>query len=387
MERAPALCPRLGLILTGGGARAAYQVGVLKAIAEALPRGAPLPFPVLCGTSAGAINAAALACRADDFGAAVAQLERVWSSFHAGRVFRTGPWRALTSGLRWGLTLLAGGRGWLAPRALLDNRPLRELLARELRLQNIQRWIDAGYLHALSITAASYYSGQSVTFYQGRDSIRPWTRSRRIGIPRPITLDHLMASSAIPLIFPSVRIGFDYYGDGSMRQLAPLSAALHLGAERLLVIGVRNEAIDHPLRQLPSYPSFGQIAGYVLDTLFMDSLYMDVERLKRINHTLHYIDPEHRDEVALRPVELEWLFPSQDVRLLAEPYVHELPRSVRWLLKRLGALNRGGRPLINYLLFEAGFCRALIELGYHDAQRRLPKLLRLLRAPAGVEAE
>lgn len=368
---------RVGLILTGGGARAAYQVGVLKAIAELVPEDAPIPFPIICGMSAGAINAATLACGAGNFHQAVADLLSVWDNFQSHKVFRTDARIALISGLNWFFSLLFGEWGKFSPKSLLDNSPLRTLLEERLRLENIKYWIDTDILHAFSVSAAAYGSGQSVTFYQGKPDIKRWKRIRRIGIPRPITLNHLMASIAIPILFPPVRIGYEYYGDGSMRQTAPLSTAIHLGAERLLVIGVRNERPDEPLIQ-PRPPTLGQVAGFVLDTLFMDNLSIDIERLKRINHTLHYIPPDKGSKTPLREIDLLSLFPSQEIRPIAERHVKEFPRSVLYLLRGIGARNPGGRSLISYLLFERGFCQELIELGYQDAMRIRSRLVNWL---------
>lgn len=374
--------PKVGLLLTGGGARAAYQVGVLKAVAELVPKDSPVPFPIICGISAGAINAAGLACGAGNFHQAVGRLLDVWSNFRSYKVFHTDASVALTSGLHWFFSLLFGRWGWgkLAPKSLLDNAPLRSLLEERLRLEHIQQWIDADILQAFSVSATAYGSGQSVTFYQGKHDIRQWKRTRRIGIPRPITLSHLMASAAIPIIFPSVRIGYEYYGDGSMRQMAPLSAPIHLGADRLLVIGARRERMDESLIQL-QYPTLGQIAGFILDTLFMDSLSMDIERLKRINHTLHHIPENQRSNTPLRQIDLVTLFPSQEIRPIAERHVKEFPRSVLYLLRGIGAMNPGGRSLISYLLFEKGFCQELIELGYHDAMRIRHRLSNWISLP------
>lgn len=380
--------PKVGLILTGGGARAAYQVGVLKAVAELRPEGLPIPFPIICGTSAGAINAAVLASEADDFRRGVSKLLHVWSNFKVERVFRTEAKVAVASGLTWFLSLLFGGLGRYTPKSVLDNTPLRELLEEHLRPDRIQHWIDSGILHAFSITAASYTSAQSVTFYQGQPGICPWTRTRRIGIPRPITLDHLMASIAIPILFPAVRIGYEYYGDGSMHQLAPLSSALHLGADRLLVIEMRNDRPDRleTSRRVLQYPTLGQISGYILDTLFMDGLSMDVERLKRVNYTVQCIAPERRTNTPLRHIELLTIFPSEDIRPIAERFAREFPRSVRFLLSSIGAFNQGGLPLMSYLLFENGFCCELIDLGYHDAMRNRHKIQRLLSATQEVSS-
>ena len=372
---------KAGLILTGGGARAAYQVGVLKAVAECLPENTRTPFPIICGTSAGAINAAKLACRADNFRQGVGELVEVWNHFRVEQVFRTDAGRAIVNGLRWFLTLSLGGLGGLTPKSLLDNSPLRALLEKKLSLQDIQRWIDVGILHAFSVTTVAYTSGRSVTFFQGRDDLRPWKRTRRIGIPRPITLDYLMASSAIPILFPGVRIGYEYYGDGSMRQMAPLSPALHLGADRLLIIGARHEegperlgAVRHRL----THPSLGEISGFILDTLFMDSLSTDVERLKRINHTLSYIPEDKKNNTPLRHIEALCIFPSEEIHSIVQRHAKEFPRSVRYLLHSVGAMKPGGQPLMSYLMFEEDFCRELIELGYRDALRFRRQILRLL---------
>ncbi|HNG50210.1 MAG TPA: patatin-like phospholipase family protein [Plasticicumulans sp.] len=372
--------PRVGLLLTGGGARAAYQVGVLQAIAEWLPPGAPTPFAVISGSSAGAINAALLASHAGAFATGVDALSRLWGRLACSDVFRT-DWRAaLVSGLLWTGSLAAGGLGRLTPRSLLDSRPLRALLGRHIDFAAVRTAIEDGTLHAFSLSAAGYNSGQSITFFMGHAGLRPWQRTRRIGMPRPLTLDHLMASCAIPFVFPAVRIGYDWYGDGSMRQIAPLSAPLHLGADRLLVIGVREETPDEPDRPILrlEYPSPGQIAGYILDTLFMDALSADIERARRINRTLALIPPERRAQLALRPIEIATVFPSRDVRLIAAHHEAHFPRSVRYLLHSLGATRGRGRPLISYLLFEGGFCGELIALGYRDAQDARERLCTLL---------
>lgn len=375
--------PRVGLLLTGGGARAAYQVGVLRAIAGWLPAGSPTPFAVISGSSAGAINAALLASRAGDFAAGVSALARLWGELACAQVFRT-DWRAaFASGLLWAGSLAAGGLGRLTPRSLLDSRPLRTLLAEHVDFSAVRAAIEHGTLHALSLGTAAYNSGHSIAYYMGHPDIRPWRRTRRLGVPRPLTLDHLMASCAIPFVFPAVRIGYDWYGDGSMRQTAPLSAPLHLGADRLLVIGVRNETPDEPDRPVTrlEYPSPGQIAGYILDTLFMDSLSLDLERAQRINRTLALIPPERRPQLALRPIDIATVFPSRDVRDIAERHEPAFPRSVHYLLHSLGATRGRGRPLISYLLFEGAFCRELMALGHRDAQSARARLSGLLGLP------
>lgn len=374
--------PRVGLVLAGGGARAAYQVGVLKAIAEMLPDGAPNPFPILCGTSAGAINATALAIYARRFHTGVRRLNYVWRNFRVDLVFRADALGIAKTGLHWLAALLLGGLGKRNPQALLDRTPLRAFLEQTLPCDEIQASIDAGALHALSITCSGYTSGQSVAFYQGIDTLAPWKRARRVGSAALITIDHLMASSAIPFVFEAVKVHREYFGDGSMREDAPVSPALHLGAERVLVIGVQPDA-PAPARAPAEYPTLAQIAGHVLNSIFLDRLQADVERLQRINKTISLIPEAHLQEgaVTLRPIDVLVISPSEDLEQIASKHAPNLPRPVRYLLRRLGAMKRGGSNLVSYLLFEKGYCRALIGLGYADAMVRRKEILDFL----GVE--
>jgi NTE family protein len=358
-------------VLPGAGARGAYQVGVLKAIAEFLPPQSPNPFAVISGTSAGAINGAVLASRAGHFQRAVAAMEQVWANFSAEQVFRTDSWTMLKSSLHWFATLVFGGLGPSNPNSLLDCSPLEELLAKSIRFGRIGRALDCGQLDALAVTASAYSSARSVTFFQARDAVSPWARVRRIGRPAKIGVEHLLASAAVPFIFPPVKIGSEYYGDGSMRHGAPLSSPIHLGADRLLVIGVRDERPDpEPRAGLAGKPpTFAALAGYMLDTLFMDGLYTDLERVTRMNLMLEQLGTDNlKPPIAtLRPLHTLVILPREDLRSVAARYAHELPLPLRLLLKGLGAMNRDGMQLVSYLLFESGFTRALIEMGYNDA--------------------
>lgn len=378
---------KIGLILTGGGARAAYQVGVLKAIAEILPRHAQNPFSIISGTSAGAINAVTLAVNAGRFRQGVQYLLSFWKHAQVEHIYRADPLGVLRNTSRWiaGLILSSLGSNRLNQVSLLDNSPLETLLDETLPYDKIQESIDAGHLHALSITASGYTSEQSVTFYQGVKSIRPWQRARRLGIPARIDARHLQASSAIPFLFPAVRINREYFGDGSMRQIAPISSALHLGARRVLVIGVGQSAAEHIKRRRSySYPSLAQIAGHALNSIFLDSLELDLERLRRINHTIALLSDEKRSSTKLQHIDVLVIQPSEPIEKIAQRYAGSLPLPIRFLLRLVGAMRRSGANLVSYLLFEKGFCRALIDLGYHDAMRRREEILALLNTQAEI---
>ncbi|MEJ2059401.1 MAG: patatin-like phospholipase family protein [Gammaproteobacteria bacterium] len=376
---------KTALILAGGGARAAYQVGIVKAVAELLPRNAPNPFPILCGSSAGAINAAALASSALHFHRGAEHLEAVWRNMVVSQILRTEPLHVLRHGLHWVAALLLGGIGGLNPRSLLDNSPLQALLEGHIPLIRVQQAIDAGMLTALAVTVCSYHSGRSISYFQGVEELAGWSRARRIGRPAEIHYAHLKASTAIPLVFPAEEIDGRYYGDGSMRQTAPISPALHLGADRVLVVGVQHETETPHQPGRMAYPGIGQIAGHVLDTLFMDSLGTDLERLERINLTLKTLGSGDAGgmSVPLRQIDTLVITPSRNLAEMAQDYIGAFPGTVRHLLRGIGVRRKQGEELTSYLLFDGNYCGALIDLGYRDAMAQREALRRFL----GIEDE
>ena len=366
-----------GLILSGGGARAAYQVGVLSAIADLLPDASDNPFEVIVGTSAGAINAVSLACGALDFQQSIRKLSAVWRSFRTELVYRTDWIGVLRQASRFMVQNVLGfGRG-AVPVALLDNSPLRQLLLKELDFSGINLAVARRKLRAVAVTAFAYQSGQAVTFYQGRSKIEPWTRHRRNGLPARLRIEHLMASSAIPLVFPPERLNNEYFGDGAVRQAAPISPALHLGANRILVIGVStHEQEEQGVTMTARPPSLAQIGGHLLNSTFTDNLESDLELLKRLNELGAMLpERERQKDVGLSPVEVLVISPSKKIDDIAARHRHQLPASLRLFLRGPGAMRASGGGVLSYLLFERSYCNELIELGYQDAMSKKAELL------------
>jgi NTE family protein len=349
-----------------------------------MPRRAHSPFQIICGTSAGALNAAALAENAHNFRKGVHFLVSTWKSFHANQIYRTDFIGVFNNAMLWlaGMIFSAIGINKLHQVSLLDNSPLVEFLENMVPYENIQKNIDAGLLHALSITASGYGTGQSVTFYQGDKDIVPWRRTGRVGTPARIEIKHLLASAAIPFIFPATAINREYFGDGSMRQIAPISPALHLGATKVLIIGVTiNGYADQSGRNdTREYPTLARIAGHALNSIFLDSMEVDLERVKKINDLVAIMPEDMRERANLRHVDVLVVSPSQPLEKIAERYALEMPRTIRLLMRLIGAKQSGG-ILLSYLLSESKYTRALIKLGYQDTLKRRDEILDFLELP------
>jgi NTE family protein len=374
---------KIGLVLSGGGARAAYQVGVLKAISELIDTPCCNPFPIICGTSAGGLNAAGIASRADCLSDAVAELENVWANFKTADVYRTDWAGVLGCAAKFLWTMAFGRLHKDRPVSLLDNTPLYFLLERELMLSRITEVIEAGHLDALCITASGYTSAESVSFFQGKRELEGWKRARRVGIHTNISIEHLMASAAIPLLFPAVRINREYFGDGAMRQLAPISPALHLGAEKVMVIGVSNDGETVSREKTDGYPSIAQVVTNILNSSFIDSLEGDIERLTRINRTISLIpDDVRQHNTKLKHVDVLVISPSnKTLDQIAMKHALDLPRSIRSFVYGSGAMKRGGAGVLSYLLFEGNYCQELMQLGYDDAMKKSEAIKAFLHIP------
>lgn len=371
------------LVLSGGGARAAYQVGVMKAIGEILPPACANPFPIICGTSAGAINAAMLATQSDHFKHGINELEKLWSTLHAEKVVHVGYGELLSSSLKLLLSFFRSGVTYGRPLSLFDNMPLYHLLMENINFQYLPELIDQGYLYALCVTAMGYHSGQSISFFQGDKRIENWQRIHRIGVRTEITHKHLMASSALPALFPAVRLHREFFGDGAMRQSSPMSAALHLGAEKILVIGVSgrrnlgNLSIQRGNKMFS--PSIAQIFAQMLNSAFVDSMEEDINMMHRFNNFIHELNDEKREAMHVKAVDVLVISPTIHFDEVAAKHTASLPKPLHLFLKTIGATRpTGGASIASYLLFEASYCQELIRHGYDDCMAQAEKVKQFL---------
>lgn len=383
--------PTRALVLSGGGARAAYQAGLLKALADLLEAEgfAEPPFRVYTGESAGAINVSVLAAHADNFQEGAACLWDCWHDLEMSDILATSPASLLSNASRWAAELSLGGvLSRQKPVFLLDNAPLRRYLRPKIAFGRIRDLLKENKLQGLGISVTNYATGSAITFFDSSHEPPPWKRSHRLGLPSKLDLEHVMASTAIPILFPPVRIGQTYYGDGSVRLKAPLSPAIHLGASSILAIGLRYyRTPEQTLEINESWKmksiALADVAGVLLNAGFLDNLDGDLERLERINHTLRLIPEEKHKDLPneLRPIRSLAMRPSEDLGRLAAEDVDKFGLVLRFLLKGLGSTKTSGADLVSYLAFDKSYTRKLLQLGYGDGQARKKELLAFFREP------
>ena len=368
-------------MLTGGGARAAYQVGVLRHLARVFPELSP---DVLTGVSAGGINAAFLAAHQESFARNLENLVDIWTSLRIEEVFRVDLRDLASRTVRWSGRLLSGGSSPLPPaRSLVDTAPLRSLLERMLEsksgsIDGIARSLKDGWLRAVALTASSYTTGQSITWVQARDDsgIGTWERPQRKSTACPLRVDHVMASASLPFFFPAVEVDGAWYGDGGIRLTAPLSPAVHLGARHIIAVSTRyartREEADRP--EVVGYPPPAQVVGVLYNAIFLDQLDSDALHMQQVNEFVARLPEHHRD--GLRRIELLVLRPSQDLGRLANAYEAELPRAFRFLTRGLGTRETRANDMLSLVMFQADYVKRLIELGEADAKAKLPHIRR-----------
>lgn len=374
---------RLGLVLTGGGARAAYQVGFLQALAE---HHADLEPDILTGVSAGAINAAFLAACPGSFREATEKLSDLWESLSPEQVYRVDAPALIHGAVRWFLRLASGGSRF-APRVrgLVDTAPLRRFLLGALKpdargeLPGIEQRFDRGRLRALALSTVDYGSGHTVVWVQGR-GVEMWQRPRRHSRAARLAVDHILASSALPLLFPAVQLDGSWHGDGGIRLATPLSPAIHLGADRIVALSTRYRGGAPAHVELPHYPPPAQVASILLNAIFLDMLDHDALRLQSINHLLH---GRTDAETGLRPIRLEVFRPSRDLGRLAGEYESRLPRAFRFLTRGLGTREARSPDLLSLLMFQPDYVSRLIEIGREDAAAERERVARLIDADGG----
>jgi NTE family protein len=382
--REPTHSPDLALMLSGGGARAAYQVGILRTLAREFPTLVP---GILTGVSAGGINAAYLAARQEPFAQKVDDLARIWSNIHIDDVFRVDLRDLASRSLRWGGRLLSGGKAPLPlARSLVDTEPLRELLQRLLstngsgEISGIAESLRSGWLRAVALTASSYSTGQSMTWVQAREDrgIQTWERPQRKSIACPLRVDHVLASSALPFFFPAVHVDGEWYGDGGIKLTAPLSPPVHLGARRIIAVSTRyaksREEADRPA--ITGYPPPAQVAGMLYNAIFLDQLDADAFQMQQINRLIARLP--HGDRDGMRHIDLLMLRPSIDLGRLANEYEPELPRGFRFLTRGLGTRETRSNDMLSLVMFQADYVKRVVELGEADAFARLADIRRFL---------
>jgi len=367
---------KVGLLLTGGGARAAYQAGVLRGLSEILDTKRS-PFPIITGISAGAINAAFMSCYADDFKKGTEGLWNLWENLKTESIFKTSSFSLTRIGLRWIRDLAFGGvTGISKSTYLLNASPLAELLTGKLDFERMEHHCRSGILRGVAFTATNYKTGTAVSFYDGDESINPWLRTNRIGIREKIRVEHVLASAAIPILFAPVKVGEVYYGDGCIRMSSPLSPVIHLGADKVFSIGVRfyrepEVTMQLNLESTMDSISLVDIGGVMLNSIFLDSLDTDLERMERVNRTIRSMTEEQKRNHPnqLREIPIYAVRPSTDLGAMASGAFKEFPQSLRYMIRGIGGNHNKGWDLLSYLAFEGEYTSKLLMLGFDDVMK------------------
>ncbi len=370
---------KLGLVLSGGGARGAYQAGVMQALTEIFET-EKTKVSVITGASAGAISASFLASHWENPRIAAEKLNLLWSSLHADQVYKTDAFSLGKIGLKWALDTTFGAfYDKKMARSLLNTDPLRKLIGENVSIEKIGQNLQDGCLESLSVTAMDYASATSVSFVQAAQKLPMWDRYRRRGEQDLIGVDHILGSSAIPLFFPPVQIGSRFFGDGCVRNTAPVSSAIHLGAEKIIVVSVRRpDSAAPPIA--PDYePTIARVLGVIMNALLLDAIDLDMERLDRINRTLDNIENDRLETLNLRKIEHFWIRPSLDIGHFASGNFERMPPVIRYLLGGLGS-SRESSEITSYLLFEPEFCAKLVEVGYRDTIAQTKELKAFLNS-------
>lgn len=369
---------RVGIVLAGGGARGSYQAGALRALYEIIKKD-QLMFDIITGNSVGAINAVALASYARDWGSGTQYLVDLWNRLRVEDIFDIDTIAISGVGLKWVSNTLLGAESVSRPfNHLLNTNPLQSLLNREIDFKEIHQLIEDKLLTAISLSTTNYYSGTNVIFFDGDKKIESWEKSDRFSVKTILNIEHVMSASAIPVFFPPVKIKESYYGDGCIRQTTPLSPSIHLGATKIIAIGIRNQVTNEKMHEMVNMtnanPTMGQVAGVIMNAIFLDSLDSDIERFNKMNIVAQTSGKKYKWNY----IPLLALKPSRDLGIMTEKMSKELPKILRYLFRGIGVTGKSGLDLLSYLAFDSNYTQQLVELGYLDTMNRKEEILRFI---------
>lgn len=369
---------KLAIVLNGGGARGSYQAGVLRALYEIIKKDQNL-FDIITGNSAGAINAIFLANNARDWGSSTQYLVDLWKRIKPEDVFDISNYAMARIGSRWVKGTIFRNTSSGDPfNGILNTEPLRKFLMREVDFKELHHLIQEKYISAVALSTTNYFSGSSVVFFDGEKKITEWSKSDRFSVRTELNVEHVMASSAIPLFFPPVKIANSYYGDGCIRQVTPLSPAIHLGATKLMTIGIRHKRSQETIKELALKPNLppqiSQVGGVMMNAIFLDSLDTDVERLEKMNIMVSIMGKHS----PWKHIPILSLNPSRDLGAMTKKLNNEMPKFLRYFLSSIGVTGLSGLDLLSYLAFDSSYTLQVTELGYEDTWARKNEILNFI---------